>query len=301
MPNNAICPAQSRWLAAWRALPSLPAAAAGVLLMLFLLGWAGQWTGLLLLVWVLAGTALLTRSGERLAAWGLGLRRPTRRQCAIVAPAWSAALTRCSLDSSAFDLYVRETSEASAYSVGKRSVVVTTSLVAMPESGRLSLAMGEAVLVHELGHHMVAAHHETLLIAWLAAPWRCAYRLVLGIAARVAGRQPRRLLGCVVITVVVVAVVQAVQQQRWSVAVLLSLLALCGVICPVADAAIRRREELAADRFAAQAGCASALAIAPSQLERRPQTRLSWAKRVLSGHPVVRRRVGALVPHDYRC
>ncbi|PZS34546.1 MAG: hypothetical protein DLM59_04560 [Pseudonocardiales bacterium] len=60
-----------------------------------------------------------------------------------------------------------------------------------------------------------------------------------------------RLLALVMAAGVVVAVVRAIQQRHWAVAVVLSAVAVCTVACPLADAAVSRRSEYAADRFAA--------------------------------------------------
>ena len=44
------------------------------------------------------------------------------------------------------------------------------------------------------------------------------------------------------------------QRHDWVVAMVLSVVAGCAVLCPLADAAVSRRSEYAADRFAAEQG-----------------------------------------------
>jgi Zn-dependent protease with chaperone function len=107
----------------------------------------------------------------------------------------------------------------------------------------------------ELGHNATRATNFPLVTMWLALPWRFASRLVVGIGlATVGWWQPLRLLAVVVRAGVAVAVVQAVQQRQWAVAAVLSAVAVCAVVCPLIDAAVSRRSEYAADRYAAGAG-----------------------------------------------
>jgi STE24 endopeptidase len=130
---------------------------------------------------------------------------------------------------------------------------------------------------------------------WLAAPWRFASRLVIGLGrATVGRRQPLRLLAAVVGAGVVIAVVQAVQQRQWAVAVVLSAVAVCAVLCPLADAAVSRRSEYAADRYAADVGVGPQLAGALQVLAGRQPRRVGLVARLSSRHPQVGRRIESL-------
>jgi Zn-dependent protease with chaperone function len=134
-----------------------------------------------------------------------------------------------------------------------------------------------------------------LVTVWLAAPWRFPSRSVILVGlATVGRRQPVRLLAVGVINSVVIAVVQAVQQRQWAVAVTLTAVAVCSVVCPLADAAVGRRSEYAADRYALAVGLGPQLAAAVQVLSggrRRPK---GIAARLLSRHPDVDRRIAAL-------
>jgi STE24 endopeptidase len=130
---------------------------------------------------------------------------------------------------------------------------------------------------------------------WLALPWRWVSRVVIGLGFALVGRrQPIRLLALVVTAAVVVAVVQAVQQQRWVVAGTLSAAAFCALACPLADAAVSRRSEYRADRFAAEHGAGPQVAAALRALQRGHTARLSCTARALSGHPPIDRRLEAI-------
>jgi STE24 endopeptidase len=281
---------------AWRAVAAAPAMVGSLLLLLVLFGWMGQWEGLVLLAWLASGAAVFTRIGERFAvAAGCGFRRPTKAQAAALQPVWEAALARSGAAPGDVDLYVQRSNDLNAYAAGGRSVAVTSGVLRQFLARRLGSAEMGAVLVHELGHHSTRATRFALVAIWLALPWRFASRLVIGIAlATVGRRQPMRLLGVVAAATVVVAVVQAIQQRQFAVALVLGTVAVSAVVCPLADAGVSRRSEYAADRFTAGVGAGSQLADALRQMDRGAGPRQGWTQRALNRHPSVERRVAAI-------
>ncbi len=291
-------PRRAGHFGAWRALAAVPAMVGSMLLLLVLFGWMGQWEGAALLGWIGSGAALFTRVGERVAVRiGAGFRRPTKAQIALLAPTWTLALARCGLSASEVNLYVQRSREPNAFAAGGRSVAVTTGVLAKFQAHRMGEDYLVAIMTHELGHHATRATKFALVTMWLALPWRFASRLVIGIGlATVGRRQPLRLLALVVLAGVVIAVVQAVQQRHWAVAVVLSAVAVCAVVCPLVDAAVSRRSEYAADRYAATAGLGEQLAAALHVLDggRRRRRRAGLLARLLSRHPEVGRRIEAL-------
>ena len=289
-------PRRAGHFGAWRALTAVPAMVGSMLLLIVLFGWLGEWEGAVLLGWIGSGAAVLSRVGERVAVRvGAGFRRPTKVHVALLAPAWSAALARAGLTASEVDLYVQRGREPNAFAAGGRSVAVTTGVLAKFQARRLGEEYLVAILTHELGHHATRATKFALVTMWLALPWRLASRLVIGIGlATVGRRQPLRLLALVALAGVVVAVVQAVQQRHWAVAVVLSAVAVCTVVCPLADAAVSRRSEYAADRYASGAGLGPQLAAALQVLDGGQRRRLRLVARLLSRHPSVARRIAVL-------
>jgi STE24 endopeptidase len=267
-----------------------------LLLLLVLFGWLGEWEPVALLAWMASGAAVFSRVGERLAVRvGAGFRRPTRAQSALLAPAWSAALARCGVSAGEVDLYVQPSRDLNAFAAGGRSVALTTNVLAMFQAHRMGEEYLEAALTHELGHHATRATKFALVTMWLALPWRFASRLVIGIGlATVGRRQPLRLLAVVVLAGVVIAVVQAVQQRQWAVAVVLSAVAFCAVVCPLVDAALSRRSEYAADRYAAGVGLGPQLAAALQLFAEGQRRRPGVVARLLSRHPSVARRIAVL-------
>ena len=289
-------PRRAGHFGAWRAMSTVPAMIGSLLLLLVLFGWLGEWEPVALLAWMASGVAVFSRFGERAAVRvGAGFRRPTRAQSALLAPRWSAALTRCGLSAGEVDLYVQRSRDPNAFAAGGRSVAVTTGVLAKFSAHRTGEEYLVAILTHELGHHATRATRFALVTMWLALPWRFASRLVIGIGlATVGRRQPLRLLAVVVLAGVVVAVVQAVQQDQWAVAAVLSAAAVCAVVCPLLDAAVSRRSEYAADRYAAGVGLGPQLAAALQVLDGGQRRRPRLVARLLSRHPSVARRIAVL-------
>jgi STE24 endopeptidase len=147
---------------AWRAVSTVPAMVASLLLLLVLFGWLGQWEGAVLLGWIASGAAVFSRVGERVAVRvGAGFRRTTRAQSAQLAPAWSAALARSGLGAGEVDLYVQRSREPNAFAAGGRSVAVTTGVLAKFSAHRTGDEYLEAVLTHDLLTAPVTAMPET--------------------------------------------------------------------------------------------------------------------------------------------
>ncbi len=283
-------------LGAWRAVASLPAMAGSLLLLLVAFGWMGRGEGLVLAGWLASGAAVCTRSGERIAVRvGFRFRRPSSAQWAALELPWCSALDRAGIVRDAVDLYVAPGGDVNAYAVGRRSIAVTSGALQDYRARRLDGLDLEPVFVHELGHHAPGAARITLISPWLALPWRLSSRAVLALGLAMLGRRPPMgLLGLVVGAGVIRAVVQAISQGQVAVAVLLSTLAVCAVLCPLADAAISRHSEYAADWFATQHGVGPQLAAALARLDRGRDRRQTWTQAALNRHPNTGRRIAAI-------
>jgi STE24 endopeptidase len=193
------------------------------------------------------------------------------------------------------ELYVQSARAPNAYAAGGRSVVVTSGAVEDYKSGRLPEEQLVAVLVHELGHHALGATRTMLLVSWLTAPWRMARSLLSDLASVLAGRQSRRGALIAVVVGLAVAVTRTLRQGQWMVGGVLVFVGLAGVLCPLAAAAISRRAELAADRFAADHGLALELAAAVHALDDGHRSAGGWAQRLLASHPTSEERIRALL------
>jgi STE24 endopeptidase len=85
-----------------------------------------------------------------------------------------------------------------------------------------------------------------------------------------------------------------VQQRQWAVAAVLCAAAVGAVVCPLLDAAVSRRSEYAADRYAAEVGLGPQLAATLQVLDggQRPRPRL--VGRLLKRHPSAAWRIAVL-------
>src|SRR5437764_551993 len=103
------------WFDAWRAVAAAPAMLGSLLLVMVLFGWLGEWEALVLLIWLGAGAAMVTKVGERFAVRvGYRFRSPTAAQQQLLASAWAAALHRADLQPDAVDLYVQRSGRPNA-------------------------------------------------------------------------------------------------------------------------------------------------------------------------------------------
>jgi STE24 endopeptidase len=280
----------------WRVLTASPAMTGSALLLVLLLGWMGPWEVAALAAWLVCSALVATRIGEHAAVTvALGFRRPTPKQTAALNSVWSAALLRAELSNGDVHLYVHRASEPNAYAAGTRSVAVTRGLLQQFAARRLTEDQMQALLLHELGHHATSATKGVLPAAWLALPWRLASHLVLAFVSKAArGTQSSRSFLIVVLAGVTVAVLQAVQQHNWPVAFVLRTVSFCAIACPTADAALARRSEYAADRYAHALGYGQQLASALRILGDGRGPRATLTARVLRRHPSTSRRIRAL-------
>ncbi|MCV2489781.1 M48 family metalloprotease [Geodermatophilus sp. YIM 151500] len=287
---------QSARFGLWRAIAATPAMIGSLLLLSVVFGALGRWAGLVLLVWVACGAALVTRVGERIAVRAAcRFRSLSPAQAVALQRPWSTALRMTGTAAGAVELYVQPAQVPNAYATGGRSVAVTSRVVEDHKSGRLPEDQLVALLVHELGHHATRATRPMLLVSLLAAPWRLAARLLTGIGLALSGRQPRRGLILAIVAGVAVAVTRALFQGQVLAGGVLTAVALASVVCPLADAAVSRRAEFAADRFAADHGLASQLVSALSALDDARRAGPGWPARLLASHPTTGRRISALV------
>lgn len=280
---------------AWRAVAALPSVVGGVLLMFVVTGGLGAWQGPVLLLWLSAGVAVCSRPGERLVVRAIGFRRLSKGQWAVLGPVIKAAVARCGGPARQIDWYVRAGGQPNACVLGRRSVAVTDGALQGFLAGRLTHDQFVAVLLHEVGHRVTNATSFCLATWWLASPGRVGFRLVLAAAMALSGQ--RRLgWGSRMVAVVAggIAGFQAVEHGQGVATVMLTGLAAALVGTPVADAAMSRAAERAADRFAASVGAGADLASALVAMGANSPAASRWGLRLLDGHPSTTSRIEAL-------
>jgi Zn-dependent protease with chaperone function len=250
---------------AWRAVCALPTLLGSVLVLVTGFGWLGSWSGLILLGWLLIAAALLSRPVERIAVRLVYSYRPlTSREAAQLDPLRRLALARCGLPVDAVDWYVHRTMPGvNGCAAGRRSVAVSSGLVDALARGRLSQAQAVAILTHELTHHRDRATRYGLMIAWLSAPWRLAAAVFAGLLRAIVRHVPTARASLVLVPVVgVIAAVQLAQHHAWFALTMLIGLGFIVAVQPLAQAAISRASERAADDYTARLGSGPDLAAA---------------------------------------
>jgi STE24 endopeptidase len=117
--------------------------------------------------------------------------------------------------------------------------------------------------------------------------------VLAGLASTLAGRHPRQGLSIAVLAGLAAAEFRALQQGQWMAGGVLLVVGLTAVFVPRANAAISRRSEYAADRFAADHGLAIEWAAALRVLDDGKRAPRGWL-RLLSTHPTFEQRIRAL-------
>ncbi|OXM61924.1 M48 family metalloprotease [Amycolatopsis vastitatis] len=160
---------------------------AGSLLVLALLGklaWPGYFW-VLPACWALLGGITFVPVFEHfLLPLTFGLRQPTARELARLTPGWQAVCAAAGVDGARYRLWVDRSRELNAFAAGGRTVAVTRTALELPPPSL------EAILAHELGHHLAGHTRLSLYVWWLELPARLLARLVrlLALAVPYVGR-----------------------------------------------------------------------------------------------------------------
>jgi STE24 endopeptidase len=129
--------------------------------------------------WLASSALLFVRPVELgLARLVFDMRRPSPAELARLAGVWREVCARAGERPDRYALFLQDSHEPNAFAAGGRVVAVTGSALRLPP------AHLEAVLAHELGHHLSAHPLVSMLAWWFALPARGAAYL-LGHAFRI--------------------------------------------------------------------------------------------------------------------
>jgi Zn-dependent protease with chaperone function len=217
-----------------------------------LLGSGGADLGFLVwlvpLVWVSVGALLFYPPIEKVFLRVLmGHREPTVQEQQVLGPLWTKVTASAGLSRDKFILGVENNPELNASAFAGRSIVVTTKALQSLDSRHL-----EAVLAHELGHHLGGHPAALLWNYWIALPGRFLNRSVqrsYGALNRLILRFSYQgwLFSWAFVALLAIGLLLA---APWLLLVLL---------VPAGLAAAGRASELAADKIAVQLGYGQAL------------------------------------------
>lgn len=283
----------SRWVTALFAAPTTVLSA---LIVFVAERCGGPWVAAVIVgIWLFAGVVLFDAAWftPNRQSWAavLGYRRPVGQEAEILTAAWENVTHAPGLDGWPYSLWVQQSGLPNAYAAPTRIVAVTSWAIVSLRPRSL-----EAVLAHELGHHVGSDQRLRLLAAWSAIPVTVVKRL-----AAVAGRPlgvlgPAAMVIRFVLAPVLCGALFPVVAAATGGPVALALCVLL-VVEPFTAAARSRRAEFAADRFAAELGYGRDLAAALRRWQREypPRTGLFALRfRWFGTHPPVADRVRAL-------
>ncbi|MFD5825711.1 M48 family metalloprotease [Lentzea sp. NPDC060358] len=215
------------------------------------------------------------------------LRRPTRSESRVLVPLLESVCDAAALDPRRYRLLIQNSREINAMAVGGRVVGVSTAALALPPRQL------EAVLAHEVGHHLAGHTRVSLLRWWYELPARLAVSLVflVGWGVLAAGAAVKTRFAMVVSLLLVAALaVVAVAASPW--------VLLVPVIAPLL-ALTSRRAELHADRVAAELGYGPLLLEVLQRWRNEGhdvlRARAGFKARMLASHPSCTSRISKLV------
>ncbi|MFG1794285.1 M48 family metallopeptidase [Nocardia sp. NPDC049149] len=257
---------------------------------------AGEWwAAATVVLWLCVGgylfdAAWFTPQRGTIAA-AFGCRLPTEPESARLTAAWANVTRAPGVDGWPYALRVQNNPGMMAFAMPTRIVAVASGAIATLEPRQL-----EAILAHELGHHVNVDPRVRLLDMWVDLPGRPLWAVgrLFGQSAR--WRGPVALVVRCVLAVVLlpVAVVLLTPVLGPAAAITLGVLL---VVEPFARAARRQRDELAADRTAVELGYGPDLAGAMREWAARkpPAGRLvALRDRLLYTHPPLTARIRAI-------
>ena len=285
---------RARHYGLWRAVLSFPMILVSLALIVMLSGGLGRWAAAVPPAWLLVAPVWLTRAGERAAVrLGFGYRAVRTREWALLEPVTATAAERCGLDDGACDFYLQPHAHTiNAYAGGRRSIAVSAGLLTALGQGSLTRDQAVAMVSHEVGHLRDHSTCYGLVVAWLTAPWRGAVFVFGGLVHLIVRNVPTAKAALVLVPVLpVMAGAQSVQQHAWAPLAVLVVLAVVLTVHPVADAALSRASELAADRYAVGVGSGPDLASALGGLPRSPSASCGGLR---ASHPSVDVRIARL-------
>ena len=243
-------------------------------------------------LWLLSGLAVLWRPLEELQAKVVfRLRRPTMAEVERLRPIWSSVAGRAGIDPNSYSLWIQESEEISATpTVGHTVAVTRWSLYTLPPTHL------EAVLAHELAHHLGGRSWLRMLGFWYSLPARGALAVVR-LLFKLIRTVP--VLGCLIVGFFLIAYLGViVAMLMFNESLLTPLLYFTPLLAAPILAWLSRWNERNADRVAAELGYGPKLieVFYGWQVRGQDAGRPAGTLRtdLLSSHPRVSERIRAL-------
>lgn len=233
--------------------------------------------------WPLLGALLFVRPVERAISRPLfRLRPPTDIEMQTLWPAWEQVCARAGVAPDKYLLRIQDSDILNACAASAHLVAVTRGSLL-----HLSAAELEAVLAHEIGHHLDLHSVAGMLYFWLRLPVQAAQVVVGSVARALGGLQPIFGVAGILLTPVILAL-----------AFLGVLVAIPIALAEAASKAFGRRAEYAADRYAVKLGygphMSSVLQLFIDMGHDDLRAQQSLSARLSLSHPPLHKRVQAM-------
>lgn len=258
-----------------------------------------RWTIWIVLGWALSGVVVAIPATEDLLARAmLRMRKPTLSERQRFTGAWTAVLQAAEIPEKRFRLWVQDSDEVNAFAAGGHVVAVTRWAVESLHPRQL-----EAVLAHELGHHLGGHAWVSLVTYWYSIPARMLWSairtviratlVVLSIFSAVG-----YLLGLLFVGFICLMYFGAAANTQ---SVFAKFVMLGPILAPIAVAYFSRRGELKADKTAASLGYGHDLIVVLRQWQAEGHDdairAMSGFRRLFATHPETTTRIRAVEAH----
>ena len=254
------------------------AVSVAVVLGLGLLILPGPWGWIAFAAWLVSGLLMLVRPLEDAIVGGIAnLRRPNSAELQRLDPAWGRVTIAAGVPHSKFRLWIQKSQGVNAFAAAGHTVAVTSAAVKHLSDNEL-----DAVLAHELGHHLGGHAWASLLRYWYSLPGfqviGFTTYLVLAVVSAVT-------TGSIVAVVAIGVVVTAFVVFIASIAPVVGAVLVVLLIIPFVTLWLRRQQEYQADLIAAELGFESGLLTLLPKLAPKSQPRWLRLEAVIATHP----------------
>lgn len=233
----------------------------------------------LITVWSASGLVILLRPVEDAIMKGReGLRAPTDIEDRRLKESWGAVTRSAGVDPGDYRLWIQKSRRINAYATAGHTVAVTEAAVA-----RLSPTQLEAVLAHELGHHLGGHAWASLLRYWYSLPAMFLFQFATGLT--LALTSALRTGSSVMIIAIGVVVIGVLGYLCMAIPVV-GIAATVVVVAQFGMLWVERTQEYEADAIAARLGYRTVLAqLFRARVPSGVRTRPSWQRRIGESHP----------------
>ncbi|MFV5997637.1 M48 family metalloprotease [Streptomyces sp. NPDC056231] len=256
----------------------------------------GPWVTIFTIGWIFSGTlAFIPQFEVVIARVLLRLRVPTDQELQRLDASWKSVLQAAGVGRHRYQLWVDDRDNVNASASGGHIVAVTRrALTSLPPRHL------EAILAHELAHHLNGHSWAIIVTRWYEFPARC-FLAVLQVLTVTVLRILYAFSGCGFLIGLFIAVAIPLSWFWMGVSrgsLFLQIIMLGPIVAPVLSAWVDRQAEFVADSHAAELGYGPDLIeVFDRELDESSGTEAEeggWLSRLFSTHPPMAERIRAI-------